>query len=605
MYSFQPKQFGRYLLLDKIAVGGMAELYRAKVTGEEGFEKLVAIKKILPHLTAEDELVKAFIEEAKLAALLQHLNIIQVYDFGRMDRAYFIAMEFLFGKDLQRIVNKSSAKERPISLENALYVVSQICDGLDYAHSLKDLQGNPLNIIHRDISPQNIFITYDGQVKIIDFGIAKAAIQNTKTQAGIIKGKASYMSPEQAGGRTIDHRSDIFSAGILLFELVMHKQLFNGDMFQVLSQLREFEFELPENIRKKIPPPLYEILLKALAKDPEKRYQSGGRMRSDIEDYNFQISSRSNARSLAQYINELFKDEINAEKLVMLEATQIDSVKESTSCVENPIIDEKIEKTLILAPGEQVDPNPNDLRKYNENEEIKLEQAPKKRRNKFWYAAIPAALIVISVFLVYLFSENPESYKIKAGIAALNAGRFKEAVDLFKDVLGQDSSSKSKIANAYAQALEGRASEILITHPEEAEALLQKAVELNPGSKDVYLKLGLLHVKNKNYSKAVEYYEKAAGLDPQFAKTFFNLGYVYVKIKHYTEAKRMYLRVVELAPSFVDEALFNLAMINEKLGERKACMNNLKQAVAANPENEMAKQYLRRLTAKGEFLNEQ
>lgn len=605
MYSFQPKQFGRYFLLDKIAVGGMAELYRAKATGEQGFEKLVAIKKILPHLTAENELVKAFIEEAKLAALLQHLNIIQIYDFGIMDRAYFIAMEFLFGKDLQRIANKSSAKEVPISLENALYVVSQICDGLDYAHSLKDLQGNPLNIIHRDISPQNIFITYDGQVKIIDFGIAKAAIQNTQTQAGIIKGKASYMSPEQAGGRNIDHRSDIFSVGILLFELVMHEQLFKGDMFQVLSQLRDFEFELPENIKKKISPPLYEILLKALAKAPEKRYQSAGQMRSDIEDYIFQISSRPSARSLGQYVNELFIDEINAEKLVMSEATQIDSVKESGSWVENPIINEKFEKTLILAPGEQVDQNQTALREYNENEDIKLEQASKKPKNKIWYAAIPATLIVISVFFVYPFSGNPESHEMKAAIAALKAERFSEAVNLFKEVLVQDLSSKSKIANAYAQALQGRASEILMTHPEEAEALLQEAVELDPGSKDGYLKLGLLYVKNKNYSKAIESYEKAAGLDPQFAKTFFNLGYVYVKMKHYTEAKKMYLRVVELAPSFVDEALFNLAMINEKLGERKACIKNLKQAVEANPENETAKQYIRRLTAKGELLNEQ
>lgn len=605
MHSFQPKQFGRYLLLDKIAVGGMAELYRAKVTGEQGFEKLVAVKKILPHLTAEDELVKSFIEEAKLAALLQHLNIIQIYDFGRMERAYFIAMEFLFGKDLQRIVNKSSAKEVPISLENALYVVSQICDGLDYAHSLKDLQGNPLNIIHRDISPQNIFITYDGQVKIIDFGIAKAATQNTQTQAGIIKGKASYMSPEQAGGGIVDHRSDIFSVGILLFELVMHKQLFKGDIFQVLSQLREFDFEQAENTRKKIPPPLYEILLKALAKDPEKRYQSAGQMRSDMEDYIFQISSRPSTRSLAQYVNELFIDEIKVEKLVMSEATQIDSVKESGSCVENPIINEKFEKTLILAPGEQEDQNPTALREYNENEDIKLEQASKKPKNKIWYAAIPATLIVISVLFVYLFRENPESYEMKAAIAALEEERFSEAVTLFKEVLVQDTSSKSKIATAYAQALQGRASEILVTHPEEAEALLQEAVELDPGSKDGYLKLGLLHLKNENYSKAIESYEKAAGVDPQFAKTFFNLGYVYVKIKHYTEAKKMYLRVVELAPSFVDEALFNLAMINEKLGERKACIKNLKQAVASNPENEMAKQYLRRLTAKGEFSSEQ
>ncbi len=369
--------------------------------------------------------------------------------------------------------------------------------------------------------------------------------------------------------------------------------------------MRDFEFELPENIKKKISPPLYEILLKALAKAPEKRYQSAGQMRSDIEDYIFQISSRPSARSLGQYVNELFIDEINAEKLVMSEATQIDSVKESGFWVENPIINEKFEKTLILAPGEQVDQIQTALREYNENEDIKLEQASKKPKNKIWYAAIPATLIVISVFFVYPFSGNSESHEMKAAIAALKAERFSEAVNLFKEVLVQDLSSKSKIANAYAQALQGRASEILMTHPEEAEALLQEAVELDPGSKDGYLKLGLLYVKNKNYSKAIESYEKAAGLDPQFAKTFFNLGYVYVKMKHYTEAKKMYLRVVELAPSFVDEALFNLAMINEKLGERKACIKNLKQAVAANPENETAKQYIRRLTAKGELLNEQ
>jgi serine/threonine protein kinase len=210
MTAFQPQKFGKYQLLDKIATGGMAELYRAKLTRAEGFEKLIAIKKILPHLSCEGELVKAFVDEAKLAALLQHENIVQIYDFGNLEGEYFIAMEYLFGKDLRSIIRKAEERNMSIGLENTLYLVSQICAGLDYSHNLKDLQGKPLNIIHRDINPQNIFITYEGQVKLIDFGIAKAASHNTTTHEGLIKGKLAYMSPEQANGEVIDHRSDIF-----------------------------------------------------------------------------------------------------------------------------------------------------------------------------------------------------------------------------------------------------------------------------------------------------------------------------------------------------------------------------------------------------------
>ena len=194
----------------------MAEVYVGKITGDEGFEKLLVIKKILPHLTTEDDSVINFIDEAKIAALLQHENIIHVYDFGNIEDSYFIAMEFLFGKDFHLVIKKSSEIGLPIGLENILYIASKICDGLDYAHRLKNLQGEALNIIHRDISPQNIFVTYDGHVKIIDFGIAKTAAQSTKTQVGLVKGKLAYMSPEQAGSQVIDHRSDIFATGILI-----------------------------------------------------------------------------------------------------------------------------------------------------------------------------------------------------------------------------------------------------------------------------------------------------------------------------------------------------------------------------------------------------
>jgi len=248
MTPFQPRQYGKFLLLEKIASGGMAELYRAKILGDRGFEKIVAVKKILPYLASDDVLVTSFIDEAKLAALLQHQNIVQIYDFGTMANSYFIAMELLAGKDLRLTTNKSKQKNMPMDLETALYITAQICEGLEYAHTLRDFQGKQLRIIHRDISPPNILITYSGQVKIIDFGIAKARNQSKDTQVGIIKGKVAYMSPEQADGKVIDHRSDIFATGILLYEMLARRRMYTGEnTLQVLSLVREARFETPEN----------------------------------------------------------------------------------------------------------------------------------------------------------------------------------------------------------------------------------------------------------------------------------------------------------------------------------------------------------------------
>src|SRR5210317_17786 len=189
MSNFEPIRFGKYLILDKIATGGMAELFRAKITSVEGFEKLVAIKKILPNLTQDSNLVNMFIDEAKLAAMLTHQNIVQIYDLGSMEGVYFIAMEYIHGKDLRVLSNKSKEKGLPLPLEYALYITSRICSGLDYSHNLKDFQGNPLKLIHRDISPQNILVTHEGEVKIVDFGIAKVARKTADTREGLIKGK--------------------------------------------------------------------------------------------------------------------------------------------------------------------------------------------------------------------------------------------------------------------------------------------------------------------------------------------------------------------------------------------------------------------------------
>ena len=323
MTDFEPKQFGKYQLLDKIAVGGMAELYRAKVTREYGFEKQVAIKKILPHLSDEGNLVKAFIDEAKLAALLQHENIVQIYDFGNLNGEYFIAMEYLFGKDLRKLTYKAKEKASPIDLENTLYVISRVCAGLDYSHNLKDLKGKPLNIIHRDINPQNVFITYEGQVKIIDFGIAKAASHNSTTHEGLIKGKLAYMSPEQANGKTIDHRSDIFSTGIILYELLAGQRMFQGETMHIYSQVRDAAYKPLESLVPDLPARLHDVVQHALAKEPDKRYQSCGEMLADLEECIYELSFRPNARHFANCVKDLFKQEFAAEENALFANTQI------------------------------------------------------------------------------------------------------------------------------------------------------------------------------------------------------------------------------------------------------------------------------------------
>ncbi len=214
---FKPEPFGNYLLIEKVSVGGMAEVFKALMIGTEGFQKLVAIKRLLPSVAEDEEFARMFIDEANIAGQLHHANIAQVYDLGRIEEHYFIAMEYVQGRDLRAVFDRLKRIKRGVPLNMAVYIVAKACEGLDYAHRKKDAQGRPLNIVHRDISPPNILLSYEGDVKIVDFGIAKATKKLTQTQAGILKGKFGYMSPEQVRGLPIDRRSDIFSIGIVLY----------------------------------------------------------------------------------------------------------------------------------------------------------------------------------------------------------------------------------------------------------------------------------------------------------------------------------------------------------------------------------------------------
>ena len=257
----KPVPFGKYYLLERINVGGMAEVFKAKTFGVEGFERLLAVKRILPNIAEDEEFISMFIDEAKIAVQLQHANIAQIFDLGKVDGSFFIALEYVHGRDLRSIFDRMRSRgDVAADLAWPATSMMQVCEGLDYAHNKRDAQGRELHLIHRDISPQNVLIGYEGEVKLIDFGIAKAAGKASKTQAGILKGKFGYMSPEQVRGLPIDQRSDIFAVGIVLYELLTGERLFVGETdFSTLEKVRNVEILPPSSYNKKIPPELERI----------------------------------------------------------------------------------------------------------------------------------------------------------------------------------------------------------------------------------------------------------------------------------------------------------------------------------------------------------
>ncbi len=310
----KPIPFGKYVLLERINVGGMAEVFKAKAFGVEGFERLVAVKRILPSIAEDQEFNTMFIDEAKIAVQLTHANIAQIFDLGKVGDSYFIAMEFVHGKDLRAIFDRARKRGEAVPVPMACYTAMKVCEGLDYAHNKKDAAGRELNLVHRDVSPQNILISYDGESKIIDFGIAKAAGKAGKTQAGILKGKFGYMSPEQVRGLPLDRRSDIFAVGIVLYELLTGERLFVGESdFSTLEKVRNVEIMPPSTYNRRIPEELEQIVLKALAKDVDDRYQTAMDLHDDLQSFMYTSGNFFSRKDLSAYMRKAFAEEIAKE----------------------------------------------------------------------------------------------------------------------------------------------------------------------------------------------------------------------------------------------------------------------------------------------------
>lgn len=329
-----PMQFGRYLLINKIASGGMAEIFKAKLQGVEGFEKTVAIKRILPFWSEDRNFINMLVDEAKVLVHLNHPNIVQVYELGRVDKIYFIAMEYVDGLDLRRFSQYLPEKIDERNQHVILSMMLEVLEGLHYAHNRYLASEEALGVIHRDISPQNILVSSQGEVKVTDFGIAKAVTQTHETQTGVLKGKFAYMSPEQAMGKALDKRSDLFAWGIVCFELLFNQRPFEGKTdIETIDKIRQAQIEWPQQKAYNLFFGVKELLIKTLSKNPEDRFQDAQDLIVALEDL-LPNKRRLNQLQLREYFNEqlLLEKMLDDRELYSIKNTpQTLSIDKSTS----------------------------------------------------------------------------------------------------------------------------------------------------------------------------------------------------------------------------------------------------------------------------------
>src|ERR1700759_383493 len=310
------QQQQRYKVLEKIASGGMAEVFRAESAGLEGFKKTVAIKRVLPHLSEKKQFIGMFLDEARVSAQLSHSNCVQVFDIGVGDNTYFIVMEYVDGADLKGVIEYRKKTTGVFPVEEACLICVRICEGLAYAHELTDSNGESLHIVHRDMSPPNVLITRFGEVKIVDFGLAKANSQLEKSEPGIIKGKFSYLSPEAAQGLAVDAKTDIFAVGIILWELLAGRRLFMGETdLETVRMVQQAKVPSIRQFNPKVSPDLERVMMKALAGDPAQRYQTARDFGRDLNNMLFHMGRAVSSFDIQQLVEPIRLEREDKKKL--------------------------------------------------------------------------------------------------------------------------------------------------------------------------------------------------------------------------------------------------------------------------------------------------
>ncbi|HEY4242327.1 MAG TPA: protein kinase [Kofleriaceae bacterium] len=355
----------RYTITERLDHGGMAEVFRGVAESMEGFKKSVAIKRILPNLTKNQKFVSMFLDEARLSLFLQHANIVQVFDISRTpDNAYFLVMEYVDGCNLKALIERQKQKGKRIELAHSIYLMIECCKALHYAHMLEHPETNePLGIVHRDISPPNILLSKNGEIKLVDFGLAKANSQIETTDPGVVKGKFSYLSPEAASGTDVDHRADVFAVGIILWELFTGRRLFYGDTdYQTVELVRQARVPSIAALNPEVEPELEAVIRKALARDPEERYQSAADLGDSLSQHLFSRRMKVTARDIAALVKdtqvEMMRKRSAEPKDSLIDALILDEMQKMTSLVDGagqPVGAEGSEGSMSLDPSNFVD----------------------------------------------------------------------------------------------------------------------------------------------------------------------------------------------------------------------------------------------------------
>lgn len=624
-------KFGSYYLTSKIATGGMAEIFRGRKVGAAGFEKLVVIKRLLPHLAADEEFRTMFLNEAKLASLLNHQNIVQVYDLGRMDQddslepgqqgTYFIAMEYIFGKSLAEVMRKGQARDVPLPQELAVRIMLAASLGLAYAHGKKGEDGRPLGLVHRDVSPQNILISYEGEVKLVDFGIAKAMSQSSSTRPGVLKGKFAYMAPEQARGQ-VDQRADIYSLGVVFWEALTGQRLFQGDNeAALLALVLDPRVEPPSRVRPEIPPELDALCLKCLARDPERRFASAQALCEELEAYLYTLKTFPSTYSLRNHLHELFGPEI-AEESRQIQA-EGESARQAAGLSAGPATSEApappapsapLESTRVvprpapggrgmvyvlalaglalaaglawwLWPGPPAPPPPAQMAAAPAAPAPPESPAPPPAPAEQAPAPPPAA--------------PPPDPRLERAQAQVQQGGFDQALAILDQEQAPPGGWGQAGDRLRAQALLGRAMSRLAETPPEALADLDQALGLAPDWAEVHFQAGRVHTRLKNLDQALAAYQKALELDPGLDGAHFNSGYIHLERGRLEQAMASFQTVVDLGSPFAADAQVNLAVCYHKQGKRDEALRHLQAALVLNPNHKLAQSYLDRLRKGG------
>jgi len=574
--------YGFYYLTKKIATGGMAELFRARrKVGLEGFEKILAIKRILPHLSNNRDFVTMFADEAKIAAQLTHQNIVQIFDFGRLNETYFIAMEFVLGRNLRGIMEKTRQLDTHLSINDCVDIITKAAIGLGYAHRKRNLQNSPLNIIHRDISPQNILVSYEGEVKLTDFGIAKAALTSSVTKTGILKGKVSYMSPEQARGEGLDRRSDIFSLGIIFYELLTYRKLFEGDSeLQILEGLKDLHIEPPSCLNPDIPMELDRIVLKALARRPEDRYQSAEEMFTQCEAFLASRDDFPSTNGFRNFLRIVFREDIEREEREVRE--EFDRVRSFEVNQENT--------HPFTAPSTSPASDAHSLFSRG------LSLFPRLK-----HMGIMTGVLVLGFVLFLSFIPTPSQTikkvptaddHVRYALLCLGQSRFDRAVEEFEKAFKMEPSYvnryRKQLARIYLER--GKAS-----FPQKLEMAIrdfETARKLDLGNHEAYFQLGRALTKCGKYDEALNQYEESIAIMPENPDAHFNLGYIFLRRKEYASAAREFEEVIKLKPPYLSDAYVNLGIARYNAGHFEDALVVLKKALQLNPKSQNISGYI-------------